>query len=250
MRTKISIGLIIVLAIFLAGCAPPPREVVIEKPIKVKDDLDLKLTDLTNQIINSLTETRRSRIAIIEFSDLDENITEFGKYLSEELITRLFRTRKFEVVERQFLNKIIQEHKLAYTHFFDEESIKEIGKLLGVDAIASGSVTDLGRTVKVNARLIATETGSIFAVAAVEILKDERIAKMIGEEAETPYLVGPEPRPPKGYVWEDGVLRVTVESLKKIGKEAIMKIVFENISDEPIKVGLVTSRYATTGAYF
>jgi len=181
-------ALIIAVAIFLGGCAAPPKEVLIEKPVKVKDDLDLKLTDLTKQIINSLTETRRSRIAIIEFSDLEGNISEFGKYLSEELITRLFMTRRFEVVERQMLNKIIKEHRISYTHFFNEESIKDIGKLLGVDAIASGSVTDLGRSVKVNARLIATETGSIFAVASVEILKDEKVAMLLAKKAKSPYI--------------------------------------------------------------
>jgi len=178
-------ALIIAVAIFLGGCAAPPKEVLIEKPAKVKDDLDLKLTDLTNQIINSLTETKRSRIAVIDFSDLRGNISEFGKYLSEELITRLFMTRRFEVAERQMLNKIIKEHRLSYTHFFDEESVKEIGKLLGVDAIASGSVTDLGRSVKVNARLIATETGSIFAVASVEIIKDETVKNLLGRVAVT-----------------------------------------------------------------
>ncbi len=192
MRSRIAMALIIILAIFLGGCAGPQKKVVPPKPVSKAParigDLDSKLTDLTNQIINSLTETRRSRIAIIEFSDLEGNITEFGKYLSEELITRLFMTRRFEVVERQFLNKVIQEHKLSYTQFFDEESIKDIGKLLGVDAIGSGSVTDLGRSVKVNARLIATETGSIFAVAAVEILKDDKVAMLLAKKAKSPYL--------------------------------------------------------------
>lgn len=187
MRTNISMALIIAVAIFLGGCAAPPKEVLIEKRVKVKDDLDLKLTDLTNQIINSLTETKRSTIAVIDFSDLKGNISEFGKYLSEECITRLFMTRRFEVVERQMLNKIIKEHRLSYTHFFDEESVKEIGKLLGVDAIASGSVTDLGRSVKVNARLIATETGSIFAAAAVEIYKDDKVAMLLAQKAKSPY---------------------------------------------------------------
>ncbi len=196
MRPKISMALIIILAIFLGGCAAPKKEVVSPRPvpketIPVKptriDDLDSKLTDLTNQIIFSLSETKRTRIAIIEFSDLEGNITEFGKYLSEELIARLFRTGKFKVIERHFLNKVIEEHKLSYTHFFDEKSVRDIGRFLGVDAIASGSVTDLGNSVKVNARLIATETGSIFSVASVEILKDEKVARLLAKKAKSPY---------------------------------------------------------------
>lgn len=242
MKTKILVGGITLLAILL-GCAAPQKEMAPQKPITeeiapTRSDLDSKLTDLTNQITSSLTETRRPRIAVIEFSDLKGNIREFGIYLSEELITRLSRTRKFEkVVERQLLNKIIEEHKLSYTHFFDEETVKEVGKLLGVDAIASGSVGEIGRTLKVNARLIDTETGSIVAVAAVKILKDAKVARLWDNIVKpAPGVVAPHPPPPTNYVWHDGVLRVTVESLIKTGKNVIVVALFENISDRPIHV--------------
>lgn len=152
-----------------------------EGGIAFAGNLDEKLADLSEQITNSMTEAYKTKIAVIEFSDLDGNITNFGKYLSEELITRLFMTKKFEVVERQLLNKIMAEHTLSLTGLVDPDSAKELGKILGVDAICSGTVTDLGTSVKVNARLIATETGTIFAVASVEIFKDETVIKLMGE---------------------------------------------------------------------
>jgi len=108
-------------------------------------------------------------------------VTDFGKFLSEELITRLFMTKRFEVVERQLLSKVIDEHKLTLAGFVDPNSAKELGKLLGVDAIATGTITDLDATVKINARLIATDTGSIFAVASVEMIKDETIRRLMGK---------------------------------------------------------------------
>jgi TolB-like protein len=146
----------------------------------VPDELDTKLAELVRQITISLTEENKTKIAVIEFSNLDGKVTEFGKFLSEELITRLFITKKFEVVERQLLVKILEEHKLNLTGIVDPVSAKELGKILGVDAIASGTITDLGTSVKLNARLIATETGKIFAVASVEMLKDEKIRKLMG----------------------------------------------------------------------
>lgn len=110
--------MLIVGAVGILGCATqketavPARTTagryVSSSPV-VRNDLDSKLADLTTQIVNSLTETRKSKIAVIEFSDLDGNVTEFGKYLSEELITRLFITRKFEVIERHLLNKVLSE---------------------------------------------------------------------------------------------------------------------------------------------
>lgn len=122
---------------------------------------------------------------MIPFSDLQGKVTDFGRFISEELITRLFITQKFDVVERQLLNKVLDEHKLTATGIVDERSAKELGRILGVDAIASGTITDLRTIVKVNARLISTETGSLFAVAAVEIAKDETVKELMAKTIST-----------------------------------------------------------------
>jgi len=143
--------------------------------------LEDQLDDLTTQIVLSLSQEKKSKIAIIEFPDLQDNITQFGRFLAEELITRLYLTGKFEVIERQLLNKVMQEHQLMMSGIVDENSAKELGRILGVDAICSGSVANLVKSVKVNARLISSETGKIFSVASVKIPKDEVVNKMLGE---------------------------------------------------------------------
>jgi len=157
-------------------------------------DLDAKLAELARQIESNMAEGKKAKIAVIEFSDLNGNITDFGKFLSEELITRLFMTKRFEVVERQLLSKVIAEHKLTLSGFVDPNSAKELGKILGVDAIATGTITDLDATVKINARLIATDTGSIFAVASVEVIKDETIRRLLSR-TEQDNTKPPQPKP-------------------------------------------------------
>jgi len=188
--------LLIFVAFLFSSCAtqqktipiipePQVETIVQEKKQNIPDNsLDSQLANLTNQIVESLSQESKSKIAVIEFSDLNGNITEFGMYLSEELITRLFLTRKFDVIERQLLNQVISEQKLGMTGLIDDESAIAIGKLLGVDAIVSGTITDLGKSLKVNARLIATETGSVFAVAATEIFKDEKVKTLINRMKE------------------------------------------------------------------
>jgi len=174
----------IVLLLILTSCATTQKQPIveienIERP-EITNNLDNSLSDLTTQIANSITEDGKKKIAVIEFSDLEGNVTQFGKYLAEELITRLFRTRKFEVVERQLLNKVLSEQKLGITGLIDDESAIAIGKLLGVDAIVSGTITDLGKSLKVNARIISTETGKVFGVAGTNIVKDETVEKLMG----------------------------------------------------------------------
>lgn len=143
--------------------------------------LDQRIAELTQQISKEMTDNNKKTIAVIEFSDLRGNVTDLGRYISEELITKLYLTKKFKVIERQLLNKIITEQKLSLAGMIDPNSAKKLGKVLGVDAIVSGTLTDLAQSLKVNARMLNTETGEIFAVASVEIFKDESVTKLMSE---------------------------------------------------------------------
>jgi len=178
---------IICLIILIAsGCISSNSAKGINNPSKDKTvpyvpSLEDQLDDLTAQIILSLSQERKSKIAIIEFADLQGNISEFGRFLAEELITRLYLTGQFEVIERQLLNKVLEEHQLMMSGIVDENSAKELGRILGVDAICSGSIADMVNSVKVNARLISAESGRIFSVASAEIVKTDIIRKLMGE---------------------------------------------------------------------
>jgi TolB-like protein len=142
--------------------------------------LEERIAYLSKDISDGLTENQKRTIAVVEFADLRGNVTDFGRFIAEELITRLHQTKKFKVIERQLLNKVVAEQKLSLAGMIDQTSAQKLGRLLGVDAIASGTVTDLGKSLRVNARLIDASTGEIFAVASAEITKDEAVMKLLG----------------------------------------------------------------------
>jgi TolB-like protein len=52
--------------------------------------LDQRVSDLSQQISSGLTENQKRTIAVVEFVDLKGNVTDFGRFLAEELITRLY----------------------------------------------------------------------------------------------------------------------------------------------------------------
>ena len=141
--------------------------------------LEERVTDLSQKISTGLTENQKRTVAVVEFADLRGNVTDFGRFIAEELITKLYETRKFKVIERQLLNRVVAEQKLSLTGVVDPTSAQKLGKLLGVDAIASGTVTDLGTALRVNARLIDTTTAEIFAVASIEIPKDSAVKELM-----------------------------------------------------------------------
>lgn len=148
--------------------------------VQAQVTLDQRIGELSKQISDGLTENQKQTIAVVEFVDLEGRVTNFGRFVAEELITRLYQTKKFKVIERQLLNKIVAEQKLSLGGMIDQTSAQKLGKLLGVDAIASGTVTDLGKSLRINARLISTGTGEVFAVAATEIAKDDSVTALMG----------------------------------------------------------------------
>jgi TolB-like protein len=141
--------------------------------------VDGRIADLSQQIASKIEAGQKEKIAVLEFTDLQGNVTDFGRYLSEELITRLYDSNKFKVLERQLLNKIIAEQKLSLTGVIDPDSAKKLGKVLGVDAIVSGTIADRGESLKVNARLIGTETGEIFSAASIDMAKDKEVLALM-----------------------------------------------------------------------
>jgi TolB-like protein len=149
---------------------------------RAQGGLDQRVSELSQKISNGLTENQKRTIAVVEFADLRGNVTDFGRFIAEELITRLYETKKFKVIERQLLNRVVAEQKLSLTGVVDPSSAQKLGKLLGVDAIASGTITDLGASLRINARMIDTSTAEIFAVASTEIAKDSAVMKLLGRD--------------------------------------------------------------------
>jgi TolB-like protein len=130
---------------------------------------------LADRITSDMGQRNIQYIAVVDFTDLNGRISELGIFVSEELLTRLYDTQKVKIVERRLLDKVLEEHRLGLTALFDEDSIKQLGKILGVEAICTGTITDLRATFKINARVIAVETGQVFAVAATEVDKNDAL---------------------------------------------------------------------------
>lgn len=221
-------NLIMVVSLFagllLGGCASS------KKQTQDVSNLDAQLDDLVKQIVLSLSQNQKTKIAVIEFSDIQGNVTNLGRFLAEELTTRLYRTGQFDVVERQLLNKLMKEHQLSLSGMIDENSAVALGKILGVNAIASGSTTDLGSSVKINARLISAETGKVFSVASVSIFKDDTIRKLLAQSVhhKSPEKGGNQ----AGQVIEKEDIKFELIKAKMSGRTAIVQIKLTNLSEE------------------
>ncbi|HEY7097573.1 MAG TPA: CsgG/HfaB family protein [Terriglobales bacterium] len=87
--------------------------------------------------------TVHSGVAAIFGSDVD-----VGKGISDLMVTYLVKDGSYSVIERKALDKILAEQNFSNSDRANPTSAAKIGKLLGVDAIVVGSVTQFGNETK------------------------------------------------------------------------------------------------------
>ena len=68
-----------------------------------------------------------------------------GKGISDLLVMKLVNDGKYSVIERSALDKVLSEQNFSNSDRADPNSAAKIGKILGVDAIIIGSITQFGR---------------------------------------------------------------------------------------------------------
>jgi curli biogenesis system outer membrane secretion channel CsgG len=129
----------------------------------------------------------KPRIAVIEFKNKADNQWWYSggaEAAQDVFVTELVKSGKFRVVEREQLEALMQEKNLTLSGDVDPSSAVRIGKLLGVNYLLTGSVTEYGATdsgahgsgvrrlpgfsagkrtfvAAMNARLIDTSTGEV-----------------------------------------------------------------------------------------
>jgi len=133
-------------------------------------------SDLSKKIIiNS-----KRKVAVVDFVNSNGQITEFGRYLAENYSVQLVnKATNFSVVDRNYLRKLMNKHKLSMKDSIDPKTAKEIRKVVGVDALIVGSYTPLKDNVKVTVKAIDIGTSGILFADSLEIVKKDQYTKMM-----------------------------------------------------------------------
>lgn len=156
-------------SLLLAGCASQVKNkaaaVLTPDPY---ERLAEKISDAHGRLANN-------KVAVLPFSYTDKRASYDGVIVSERLLTRIAGKGELQVIERGLLEKVLGELKFQRSGAVDEGSIKGLGKILGVEAVVTGTLT--GRSdgrVEINVRLIKTESAAVLAAASEAVLPDWR----------------------------------------------------------------------------
>ena len=102
-------------------------------------------------------------LAVLPFANLsgqkDYDWLSIG--IGEVLTSKLGNFSCFRLIERMKLSDALKEIELGQTGLIDEETAAKAGKLVGAEELLSGSFQVAGQEIRINARLLHVETGSI-----------------------------------------------------------------------------------------
>ncbi len=76
-------------------------------------------------------------IAVVDFQGQDRS----GSQIATLVQSKLIETNHFDIIERDKINRVLEEQNMSMSGVMDEATAVEIGKILGVDAMIFGEVT-------------------------------------------------------------------------------------------------------------
>ena len=119
-----------------------------------------------------------TKIALINFTSPSQA---FSDYVLDELSSVLVNNGHLIVVDRANLDKIRQELGFNVSGEVSDQSMQEIGQMLGAQALVTGSLTSIANLRRVMFKVIMTETAAVAVQHPADIINDRRVQALLAQ---------------------------------------------------------------------
>jgi TolB-like protein len=141
--------------------------------------LDQEMAGLADKLNKALAAKGCKNVAALDFTDLQGQPTELGRFLSEQLAVEIVSTGGVSMVDRANLKSILAEHKLTEEGLVNPANAKKLGEFAGVDAILIGNVTALDDAVELMVKGISTSSAQIIAAGRIKFPKTSDLQQLL-----------------------------------------------------------------------
>jgi TolB-like protein len=194
-----------------------------------------EISGLSESLSSRITNTGKKTVAVTDMTGSKGCVTKLGRYLAEELAVGLaISSRGYSVVNRAHLRSVLAELKLGQSGLTDPATARQAGKLSGADALAVGSMTFFGDTVRVTVQVLDSETAATIAASAISIPRTAAIDKL----EECVEDSAPSSTTDNLPFFRNTLIKVTATQLainKAVNNErAVLSLIIENITQSTI----------------
>lgn len=135
------------------------------------------IADLASQLAKSIPEGHLMTIAVTDFPE-KKQVCGLGQFVAERLSTLLSRQPQCHLIERHRLDQVLQELKFSMSELVDPAKARRLGQMLGVQGLVVGTVTDLGTTFDIDARIIDIQTDVSLPGTSASVVKDDTVRSL------------------------------------------------------------------------
>jgi TolB-like protein len=141
--------------------------------------LDQEMSALATKISKALAAQGFKSVAAVDFTDLQGQPTELGRFLSDQLAVEIVSAGGVSMVDRANIKSILAEHKLTEEGLVDPANAKKLGEFAGVDAILTGTVTALDASIVLTVKAVATASSRLVAAGKISFPKTSEIQQLL-----------------------------------------------------------------------
>lgn len=157
----------------------------LDQTLSLAQDLDSQLKPVVDKIVAGCASAGAKRVTVADFTDLQGQVTELGRFLAEEFSASLVDASRLGVVDRANLRTILAEHKLNVSGLVNPDTAKKLGQVAGVDGIVMGTITPIGDTVRITVKVVGTETATLMATGRADLARTKAIDELLGRGVQT-----------------------------------------------------------------
>lgn len=201
-----------------------------------------EIRELSASLAENIKKTGKSRIAVVDFTDLQGNVTELGRFIAEEFAVALLGNGQgFEIVDRTHLQALIKENRLSATGLIDPATAQKLGQIAGVDALVTGTITPFGESVRLSvkildaksAKLIGANAGNIPATEAIKTLLSSGIQGG-GNGGSSEKLIAQPPRLQAEQKIEANEFTFTLQKCERSGDSVTFYFIITNNKEDRV----------------
>ena len=109
---------------------------------------------------------QRSRLALVGITSADPNE---GNFYLNELTLQFVNARRFTVVDRSDIDKVLTEQNFQMSGYVDDDAFVSIGKFIGANVVITGNITGTGSQKKLVIKAIDMLTSTILSMEQVNL---------------------------------------------------------------------------------
>ncbi len=154
----------------MAGLQEGPNLFIIEAE-DIHGNHTEKRIIIERKIPQNLLLNERMRVTVLPFKQKGA-VSNASFSFQDNLISALFKQKRFQIVERDILDKILKEHKLNELQLDEGSASLARGRINTAGAMITGSIIETHTGIEIVSRMIDTETSE--TIATEDVYGEER----------------------------------------------------------------------------